>query len=82
MQVIKKIKISNLFEIIKGSKSKKLQLLEEKDTFYGKCFSVLADSLNSPPLNTQHPLRSISKSFKNELIKYQTASNLEVIYIL
>ena len=78
LQRFKKVKISNLFEFLKGSKSKKLQQIEEKDSFLGTSFSILADSLNSPPLQRKHPLHSLSKSFKNEIIKYQTASDMEV----
>lgn len=78
MQFLNKFKFSNIWELIKGTKNKKIKLLEEKNNFYSKSFSLLANSLNLSPLNNKHPLKLISKTFKNELIKYQTLSNIEV----
>jgi hypothetical protein len=73
-----KLRLDRLVERIKGTKSEKVKLLEEKEFALFESMSFLADGLNQPPLQTAHPLRPFAHSLKNHLIKYKTGTQLEV----
>lgn len=73
-----KLRVDGLLERVKGRKSEKVKLMEEKEFALFQSMSFLADGLNQPPLHTSHPLRPFAQSLKNHLIKYKTGTQLEV----
>lgn len=68
-----------IFDTIKGANNAKRLKIESKDIAQLKSLSKFANSLNIAPLHSKHPLRQISLKLKNEITKYETATQVEVI---